>query len=82
MRKGYYIASMSLTARLAIADKCGETHHADCRTNVDWCNAECAEQNARRGKEIFAVFHDEHNVWIAVSSKEFGNVLSAGVQDE
>ena len=70
MIKAYYMPIKSLTRQLVSKESCGPTHHNNCVTNADWCNAECAEQNAARGHETFVVCTDGRGlVWVAIKDK-------------
>lgn len=84
MRKTFYISSMALTAQLTSGARCGDTHHKGCVTNLDWCNAECAEQNKKYGHEVLVVCcsTDGDSVWIAVASKEFIAKINVGGSNE
>lgn len=84
MLKSYFMPSKSLTAQLIGKDSCGPTHHKDCRTNYDWCQAECLEQNAKHGHQVFTVCHDgEGTVWVGLKDKTPANwVAATGTSNE
>ena len=83
MLRAYFMPTKSLTAQLVGKEPCGPTHHKECLTNFDWCNAECTEQNTKHGREVFVVCCDEKGtVWVAIKDKLPTNWVSNGVHNE
>lgn len=67
MSDAFFIASRSLTAQLIAKENCGPTCHDGSVTNLDWCIAECAAQNAKRKRDAFKVCRDSKgHVWVAI----------------
>ena len=83
MRKSYFISARALTTKLVLEEPCGVTSHEGCNTNYQWCMAECAQQNAKRGSELFDVCCDgEGHVWVALKDKVSASIINVGGADE
>ena len=81
MSKIFYSPARALTVPLIAREACGPSCHPGVTTNLEWCEAECKQQNKTRGKDYFEVVQDEDgNVWIALKDRAPANWSFPGVR--